>query len=98
MDYALVAEEPLPLHHFTLILKPNGAWGKSGQGEGAGEVHCAGEFGPDKPYGSTASSFALEWTDGQTYFQDLLLVMHQGRYNGSYCCSPCGSGASPSCR
>ena len=84
VDYALIAHRPIEFHHFLLILKPNGSWGNRGKGEGAGEVHCAGEFGPDKPYGTTASSFALEWTDGPTYFQDMLLVMRQGKFNGSY--------------
>jgi hypothetical protein len=84
VDCALIVEQPVALHHFLLILKPNGAWGNRGKGEGAGEVRCAGEFGPNKPYGATASSFALEWTDGPTYFQDILLVMHKGKYNGSY--------------
>jgi hypothetical protein len=84
VDYALIARQPITFHHFLLILKPNGVWGNRGKGEGAGEVRCAGEFGPDKPYGATASSFALEWTDGPTYFQDILLVMRKGQYNGSY--------------
>ena len=84
VDYALVAHKPLELHHFLLILKPNGAWGSRGKGEGAGEVRCAGEFGPQKPYGKTASSLALEWTNGPTYFQDILMVMHKGRYNATY--------------
>ena len=84
VDYALIVEQPVALHHFLLILKPNGAWGNRGKGKGAGEVRCAGEFGPNKPYGATASSFALEWTDGPTWFQDILLVMLKGKYNGSY--------------
>jgi hypothetical protein len=84
VDYVLIAEQPTPLHHFLVILKPNGAWGKNGKGEGAGEAHCEGEFGPDKPYDGTASSFALEWTNGPTWFQDILMVMHRGKYNGSY--------------
>jgi hypothetical protein len=84
VDYALIAHQPIEFHHFLLILKPNGVWGNRGKGEGAGEVHCAGEFGPDKPYGATASSFALEWTDGPTFFQDILMVMRMGKYNGSY--------------
>jgi len=75
---------PLALHHFVLILKPNGVWGNRGKGEGANEVHCAGEFGPDKPSGPTASSFALEWTDGPTHFQDILMVLRKGKYKGSY--------------
>src|SRR5262245_3821184 len=84
VDYALIAEQPIEFHHFLLILKPNGAWGNRGKGEGAGEVRCAGEFGPNKPSGATASAFALEWTDGPTWFQDILLVMQKGKYNGSY--------------
>jgi hypothetical protein len=84
VDYALIAHEPIEFHHFLLILKPNGIWGSRGKGEGAGEVHCAGEFGPDKPYGTTASSFALEWTDGPIFFQDILMVLRTGKYNGSY--------------
>jgi len=84
VDYTLIAQQPLVLHGFLLILKPNGAWGSLGKGEGANEVRCAGEFGPDKPSGPTASSFALEWTDGPTYFQDMLMVLREGKYNGSY--------------
>jgi len=84
VDYALLAQEDLPLRHFLLILKPNGAWGKNGKGEGAGEARCAGEHGPAKPHGSTASSFALEWANGPTYFQDILMVMHRGKYPGTY--------------
>src|ERR1043166_3999536 len=37
LDYALIAQQPIEFHHFVLILKPNGAWGKSGKGEGAGQ-------------------------------------------------------------
>jgi hypothetical protein len=84
VDYVLVAQEDLTLRHFLLILKPNGAWGRNGKGEGAGEVRCAGEHGPAKPDGATASSFALEWTDGPTYFQDILMVLYRGRYKGTY--------------
>jgi hypothetical protein len=84
VDYALLTGAVVPLHHFLLILKPNGAWGNRGKGEGAGEVRCAGEAGANRPYGKTVSSFALEWTNGPTYFQDLLLVMYQGKYNGTY--------------
>jgi hypothetical protein len=83
-DYALITEQPLALHHFVLVLKPNGAWGNRGKGAGANEVHCAGEFGPDKPAGPTASSFALQWTDGPTHFQDMLMVLREGKYKGSY--------------
>jgi hypothetical protein len=84
VDYALLTRETVPLHHFLLILKPNGAWGSQGKGEGAGEVRCAGEAGADKPYGKTASSFALEWTNGPTYYQDMLMVLYKGKHNGTY--------------
>lgn len=84
INYALLAKDAVPLHHFLLILKPNGAWGNQGKGKGAGEVRCAGEAGAERPYGKTASSFALEWTNGPTYFQDILMVMYQGKYNGTY--------------
>jgi len=79
-DYALVTDKPVPLHHFLLIIKSTGAWGKRGKGE----VHCAGEAGEKPPYGETASPFALQWSDGPTYFQDILLVMFQGRYKATY--------------
>ena len=86
VDYALLAEKPTPLHHFLLIIKSTGAWGKSGKGEGKGEVHCAGAHGEKKPsrWSKTKSPLALQWSDGPTYFQDILLVMYKGIYNGSY--------------
>jgi hypothetical protein len=30
------------------------------------------------------SSFTLQWSNGPTYFQDILVVMYQGKYGGSY--------------
>lgn len=84
IDYALVTRQPVPLHHFLLIIKSAGSWGNQGQGEGKGEVHCAGEFGAEKPYGNQTSSFALQWSDGPTHFQDILMVMQKGRHPGTY--------------
>ena len=85
VDYGLIAREAdVKLYRIELILRPTGAWGKSGKGKGADEVHCAGEAGPAKPGGKAASGFALEWSDGPTYFQDILMVMYKGKYSGSY--------------
>jgi hypothetical protein len=84
IDYTLETRQPVPLHHFLLIIKSAGSWGNQGQGVGKGEVHCAGEFGAAKPYGQQASSFALQWSDGPTHFQDILMVMQKGRYVGTY--------------
>jgi hypothetical protein len=88
IDYELRNEKPVKLHHFMLIIKSNGSWGPAGKGEGANEVHHAGEFGPDRPVTwakpPTVSSFALQWSNGPTHFQDFLMVMRKGRYPGSY--------------
>jgi hypothetical protein len=84
LDYALVTEQPVPLHHFLLIIKSNGAWGNQGKGQGKSEVHCAAEFGAEKPTGKQASSFALQWSDGPTHFQDILMVFQKGRFPGTY--------------
>jgi len=86
IDYALLAEKPIPLHHFLLIIKSTGAWGKNGQGAGRDEVHCAGLHGQKSPnpWSKTTTPFALQWSDGPTYFQDILMVMHKGLYSGSY--------------
>jgi hypothetical protein len=84
LDYALVTQKPVLLHHFLLIIKSNGSWGNRGKGEGKDQVHCAGEFGADKPSGQRTTSFALQWSDGPTHFQDFLMVLQKGRYSGSY--------------
>lgn len=86
IDYALVAEKPIKLHHFLLIIKSNGTWGRNGKGEGKGEVRIAAEAGPKKPttWGKNLSSFGLQWSNGPTYSQDILMVMYQGKYSGSY--------------
>ena len=84
IDYALVTEKPVPLHHFLLIIKSNGTWGKNGKGEGKGEVRIASEHGAVRPAGKNPSAFALQWSDGPTFFQDILMVMHKGKYSGTY--------------
>lgn len=88
VDYSLLTETPVPLKHLLLITKSTGKWGPSGKGEGANEVHSAGEHGPESPSRSTTadklSSFTLQWSDGPTHFQDILVVMYQGKYGGSY--------------
>jgi len=88
VDYSLLTETPVPLKHFLLITKSTGKWGPRGTGEGANEVHSAGEYGPESPSRSNTanrlSSFTLQWSNGPTHFQDILLVMYQGKYGGSY--------------
>ena len=83
VDYALVTEKPIRLHHFNLILRTTGRWGKQHKGKGGGEVRCASQAG-DAPPAKEGSSFVLQWTDGPTYFQDILMVMHKGEYQRSY--------------
>jgi hypothetical protein len=81
VDYAVLADGDTPsLHHFILIIKSNGAWGP----QGLDEVHPAGEYGPEIPSGNTASSFALQWSNGPTYFEDILMAFYNGKYNGYY--------------
>jgi len=88
VDYSLLTETLVPLKHFLLITKSTGKWGPSGKGEGANEVRSAGEHGPASPSRSATannlSSFTLQWSNGPTYFQDILVVMYQGKYGGSY--------------
>ena len=81
IDYCLVAEKPLKLHHFLLIIKSNGSWGKRGTGAGAGEVRCASDSGDTKP---AQSCLALQWSDGPTHFQDFLMVIQKGKFGGTY--------------
>jgi hypothetical protein len=83
IDYCLVAERPLQLHHFLIIIKSAGSWGNRGKGPGKGEVHCASESGDKVEYGK-GSSLALQWSDGPTHFQDFLMVFHKGKFGGTY--------------
>ncbi|MBM4042471.1 MAG: hypothetical protein FJ290_28600 [Planctomycetes bacterium] len=84
-SYVLDAAEEIPLHHFVTIIKSNGAWGPAGKGEGKGEAHCVTEGGDDAPRGIKApASFVLQWSNGPTFFADMLLVYYTGRYGTSY--------------
>ena len=80
IDYALITQKPVPLHHFLLIIKSTGAWGKRGKPQ----VHCASEAGEKRPSAEAPAAFALQWSDGPTWFQDILMVLHRGRYSGTY--------------
>jgi hypothetical protein len=82
--YALEQNEPVPYHHFLVITKSNGAWGPQGKGEGKGEVRIAGEGGAGKPSGKSPTAFTLQWSDGPTYFTDILLVSQKGKFPASY--------------
>jgi len=83
--YVLDAAEEVPLHHFLTIIKSNGAWGPAGKGEGKAEAHCVTEGGDDAPKGiKTPASFVLQWSNGPTYFADMLLVYYTGRYGTTY--------------
>ncbi|HUW57126.1 MAG TPA: hypothetical protein VMZ92_10855 [Planctomycetota bacterium] len=87
-DYALIAEKPVTLHHVTAIIKSTGHWGPNGKGEGAKEAHCASEAGDEKPSKWTnkgaTTSFALQWSNGPTYFTDVLMAFQKGKFYGSY--------------
>ena len=80
--YFLEHDEPVPYHHFLVITKSNGAWGPQGKREGKGEVRVAGENGAEKPKAPTA--FTLQWSDGPTYFTDILMVAQKGKFGASY--------------
>lgn len=74
-------DQPVPLHHFSLILKTTGAWGKEGAEPGRDEVHWAAEGGPDA---KGPTSFVMHWSNGPTYFTDILMVMYKGSYGKVY--------------
>jgi len=82
--YALEQEQPVPYKHFLVITKSNGAWGPNGKGEGKGEVKIVGEAGEAKPSSKSPTSFTLQWSDGPTYFTDILMVARKGLYGSSY--------------
>ena len=82
-DYVLITQKRLSLHHFNFILRTTGRWGHNFKGEGGGEVKCASEAGETR-IGREGSSFVLQWSNGPTYFVDILMVMQKGRYGGSY--------------
>lgn len=83
IDYCLVGERPIKLHHFLLIIKSNGSWGPSGKGQGKGEVHCASDSGDQVDYGK-GSCLALQWSNGPTHFQDFLMVLQKGKFGATY--------------
>lgn len=84
-SYVLDAPEPVKLHHFLVIVKSTGYWGPAGKGEGKGEVHPASENGNDaKPGSKGPASWVLQWSDGPTYFTDLLMVFQKGAFGGTY--------------
>lgn len=82
--YALEQAEPVTYKHFLVITKSNGAWGPQGKGEGRGEVRIAGEAGAEKPTGKAPTSFTLQWSDGPTYFTDILMVAQKGKFGAAY--------------
>jgi hypothetical protein len=82
--YTLEEAEAVPIHHFLVITKSNGSWGSQGRGEGKGEVRVAGEKGAEKPSSKSPTAFTLQWSDGPTYFSDILMVAHKGKFAASY--------------
>ncbi|HLF92719.1 MAG TPA: hypothetical protein VJB14_04610 [Planctomycetota bacterium] len=80
VSYVLEQDEPVTYHHFLVITKANGAWGPKGKGE----ARVAGETGAEKPTSKTPTSFTLQWTDGPTYFTDILMVAQKGKFGASY--------------
>jgi len=78
--YVLEQDEPVPYHHFLVITKSNGAWGP----QGLGEARIAGENGTEKPSSKAPTSFTLQWSDGPTYFSDILMVAQKGKFGASY--------------
>ena len=84
LSYALEQVEPVTYHHFLVITKSNGAWGPQGKGEGKGEVRIAGETGAEKPTSKSPTSFTLQWSDGPTWFTDILMVAQKGKFGASY--------------
>ncbi len=84
VTYVLEQAEPVPFHHFLVITKANGAWGAQGQAEGRGEARVAGEAGEAKPTSKSPTAFTLQWTDGPTYFTDILMVAQKGKFGASY--------------
>jgi hypothetical protein len=82
--YVLEQDQPVPYHHFLVITKSNGAWGPQGNGEGRGEARIAGEKGAEKPTSLVPTAFTLQWSDGPTYFTDILMVAQKGKFGASY--------------
>jgi hypothetical protein len=84
VSYVLEQNGPVPIHHFLVITKSNGAWGAQGKGDGKGEVRIFGEKGTEKPGSKSPTSFTLQSSDGPTYFADILMVAQKGKFGASY--------------
>jgi hypothetical protein len=84
LAYTLEKDEPVAIHHFLVITKSNGAWGPQGKGEGKGEVRFTGDQGAEKPSSKSPTAFTLQWSDGPTYFTDILMIAHKGKFSASY--------------
>jgi hypothetical protein len=78
--YTLEAANPLPITGFVVLTASTFAWGPNGKGE----AHCAGESGANRPTRESPSAFALQWSDGPTYFTDILLVISKGKFPSGY--------------
>jgi hypothetical protein len=84
-DYVLVTENPIKLHHFLAIVKTTGHWGQRGKGEGANEIHPASECGDGaKPGSKGNASWVLQYSNGPTYFTDVLMVFQKRKFGGTY--------------
>jgi hypothetical protein len=85
VDYILESEKPLKLHHFVAIIRSTGAWSPQSKSATKGEVHPASELGNDvKPGSKGPASWVLQWSNGTTYFADMLMVFHKGKFGGTY--------------
>jgi hypothetical protein len=84
--YTLEQGEPVPYRDFRVITKSTGAWGENGSGAGKNEVQVAGEAGQARPSrdNKTETAFALQWSNGPTYFTDILMVAYKGKYGAAY--------------
>jgi hypothetical protein len=51
LDYALVTQKPVLLHHFLWIIKSNGAWGSRGKAKERARCIARGNSGPTNPRG-----------------------------------------------
>lgn len=67
-------------NHLAVITRSTGKWGPNG----VNEVHPLGEYGSNMPYGRTAASWQMQYSNGPTYFQDILMVPQKGKWIGSY--------------
>jgi hypothetical protein len=80
LSYGLETDAPVAIHHFLVITKSNGSWGP----KGTGEARIAGENGAEKPTSKSPTSFTLQWSDGPTWFTDILMVPQKGKFSAAY--------------